>query len=124
MPVPKPEEVEELLAKLKDARSKVAELESRWESFFTRPEASVVFVPMLNLKPRIIQLLESRPDFSFDTATVAKALDANVNSVGPYLSDLTGEGKIERRDRGLYGALRPDAPNYANQVITDDDIPF
>jgi hypothetical protein len=120
MPVPKPEEVEELLMELKDARSRVTELESRWESFFTHPEGNVIMVPVLNLKPRIIQLLESRPDFSFDTANVAKALDANINSVGPYLSDLTGEGKIERRGRGLYGALRINAETG----ITDDDIPF
>ena len=119
MPVPQPEEVMELANELTEARNRVAELESRWESFFTRPEGNVIFVPVLNLKPRIIQLLESRPDFAFDTATAAKALGANINSVGPYLSDLTSEGKIERRGRGLYGALRK-----TDTDVTDDDIPF
>ena len=52
--------------------------------------------------------------------TVAKALDANENSVGPYLSELAKEGKIEKRDRGLYGALRP----VYEAGISKDDIPF
>ncbi|MBB5064483.1 type IV toxin-antitoxin system AbiEi family antitoxin domain-containing protein [Granulicella mallensis] len=120
MPVPKPEEVEELLSDLKDAHRKLAELESRWESFFTHPEGNVVFVPVQNLKPRIIEFLEKRPDLGFNLASIATALDANENSVGPYLSDLAKEGKIERRERGLYGALRP----KHSDGITDEDIPF
>jgi len=120
MPIPQPEEVMELAIELKEARSRVAELESRWESFFSRSAENVVFIPVQNLKPRIIQFLEANRDFSYNTAAVAKALEANENSVGPYLSDLTAEGKIERRDRGLYGALRPRLPDG----ITDEDIPF
>lgn len=37
---------------------------------------------------------------------VAASLKAKENSVGPYLSDLVKEGKIERRERGFYGALK------------------
>lgn len=113
MPVPQPEEVMELAADLKEARRKVAELESRWEAFFSQAPAA----PM-NLKPRIIQFLEARPDVAFSTATVSEALEAKENSVGPYLSDLAKEGKIERRGRGLYGAVSVDidaAREYANE---------
>jgi hypothetical protein len=101
----------ELAAELKEARNRVSELESRWESFFTQathaPEEPQVAVIMQFLKPRIISFLESRPDYEFNLGAVASALNAKENSVGPYLSDLAKEGKIERRGRGLYGALRP-----------------
>lgn len=116
MPVPQPEEVMELAAELKDARSRVAELESRWEAFFSQTPAVIQPAPM-NLKPRIIQFLEERPDVSYSTANVAQALDAKENSVGPYLSDLAKEGKIQRRGRGLYGAAQ-------SKPITDDAISF
>jgi hypothetical protein len=120
MPVPQPEEVMELAVELKEARNRLAELESRWESFFSRHGENVVAVPVQNLKPRIIQFLEARPDMSFNLTSVASALGANENSVGPYLSDLAKEEKIERRDRGLYGALRP----KPSDGIKDEDIPF
>ena len=107
MPVPQPDEVMELAFELKKARDKVAELESRWQDFFTH---STVIQTPLNLKPRIVQHLEARPDQEFTMATVAAALGAKENSVGPYLSELAKDGKIERRGRGMYGALRPDNP--------------
>ena len=122
MPVPQPEEVMELANELKDARSRVTELEARWEAFFSQNVTVHVgsSAPVsVYLKPRIVQFLEERPDFSFTTAAVAKALSANENSVGPYLSDLTNEGKIARRGRGLYGALRAKLAG-----LSDDDIPF
>ena len=120
MPVPQPEAVMELANELKEARNRVAELESRWESFFSQNiVVNVAAAPgSLNLKPRIIQFLEERPDHSFNLASVAKALDAKENSVGPYLSVLTNEGKIERRGHGLYGALT------TKSEVSDDDIPF
>lgn len=109
MPVPQPEEVIELAAELKEARSRVAELESRWNAFFM-PSSAQETMPtpaFMYLKPRIIAFLNERPDIAFNVASVSKALNASENSVGPYLSDLAKVGKIERRDRGLYGALRP-----------------
>jgi hypothetical protein len=121
MPVPEPEAVMELASELKEARNRVAELESRWESFFSQNVVVHVATPQLgsmNLKPRIIQFLEERPAQSFNLASVAKALDAKENSVGPYLSVLTNERKIERRGHGLYGALS------AKAEVSDDDIPF
>ncbi len=108
MPVPQPEEVMELATELRQARSRVAELEARWESFFTQGEANIVLVPVQNLKPRIIQFLEKRPDMAYTMTAVSAALGAKENSVGPYLSELAKEGKIERRGRGLYGAITPD----------------
>lgn len=107
MPVPQPEEVMDLAAELKEARSRVAELEARWASFFSQGlSAGLVSAPTQHLKPRIIAFLAERPDLSFNMASIATALDAKENSVGPYLSDLAQDGKIERRGRGLYGALQ------------------
>ncbi len=111
MPVPQPEEVMELASELKEARSRVAELESRWKSFFNQPSVqkpetdgpSVIQF----LRPRIIEFLETRPDRAFAMAHIASSLNAKENSVGPYLSDLVKEGKIARRGRGLYGSLHP-----------------
>ncbi len=114
MPVPQPEEVLELASALKDAREHVAKLETRWIAFFNLappPAPPPPPAPVQNLKPRIVQFLEERPDVAYNMATVAKALDANENSVGPYLSELAKEGKIEKRERGLYGAKRPAADN-------------
>ena len=46
---------------------------------------------------------------SYTMADVSKALNANENSVGPYLSELAKDGKISKRGRGLYGAnVEPD----------------
>jgi hypothetical protein len=125
MPVPEPEEVMELAAELKEARSRVIHLESRWASFFspssptTQSPATEIRVPgVVYLKPRIVAFLESRPDVAYTTATVAKALDAKENSVGPYLSDLAVAGKVERRGRGLYGALRPSASNPEHELTS------
>ena len=118
MPVPQPEEVMELASELRAARSRVADLESRWKSFFSNNaamDATIAAVSAMHLKPRIIKFLEDRPDLGFNMASVAKALDAKENSVGPYLSDLVKDEKIERRGRGMYGALRPPA---------DDGDPF
>ena len=111
MPVPQPEEVMELAEELKAARSRVAELESRWEAFFQQTSsvapARNAASPVQFLKPRIIELLESRPDMAFTMTAVANELNAKENSVGPYLSELAKERKIERRGRGFYGALTP-----------------
>lgn len=109
MPLPQPEEVMELARELKEARNRVSELESRWEKFFIRTDGTQESSPapvVTYLKPRIIAFLNEHPELSYNVASVAKALSASENSVGPYLSDLTRDGKIERRDRGLYGALR------------------
>ena len=106
MPVPQPDEVMELAAELKQARSRVADLESRWASFFSQGEPNIILVPVQNLQPRIVQFLEDKPEMSYTMADVSKALTANENSVGPYLSELAKDGKIEKRGRGLYGALR------------------
>ncbi len=56
------------------------------------------------LKPRIVQFLEELPELHFSLPSIAKALGANPNSLGPYLSELVQSGKVERRGRGLYGA--------------------
>lgn len=106
MPVPQPDEVMELAAELKQARSRVADLEARWASFFLHGEPNIVMVPVQNLKPRIVQFLKDKPEMAYTMADVSKALNANENSVGPYLSELAKDGKIEKRGRGLYGALR------------------
>jgi hypothetical protein len=123
MPLPQPDDVIELATELKEARLRLATLEERWESFFNTG-IIVAPAPKLGLKPRIIQFLEERPDVSFNMATVARALDANENSVGPYLSELANDGKIEKRERGLYGAFRAKTPDHGGREITDDDIPF
>lgn len=106
MPVPQPDEVMELAAELKEARSRVADLEARWASFFLQGEPNIIMVPVQNLKPRIVQFLGDKPEMAYTMADVSKALNANENSVGPYLSELAKDGKIEKRGRGLYGALR------------------
>ena len=103
MPVPQPDEVMELAVQLKQARNRVIELESRWESFFAQSPAAVQ-PAAISLRQRIVQFLEARPDISYSTASVAQALNAKENSVGPYLSDMAKEGTIERRGRGLYGS--------------------
>ena len=114
MPVPEPEEVMELANELKEARSRVAVLESRWASFFSQAAATtatMVASSPVYLKPRIVKFLEDRPNLAFNMETVARALNANENSVGPYLSDLVKEGKIERRSRGFYAAKAGPDPN-------------
>lgn len=124
MPVPQPDEVLELASELKETRERLAALEERWVSFFTADENAPVPAPKLHLKPRIIQFLNEQPDQSFNMLTVARALNANENSVGPYLSELVNDGKIAKRDRGLYGALKLPVRDYGEAGITDDDIPF
>ena len=105
MPLPQPEEVIELAQELRDARNRVAELEARWNAFFSQAQP-VPVVTVQFLKPRIIKYLESNPKNSYTLAQVSVALSAKENSVGPYLAELVKDGKIERRGRGLYGALR------------------
>lgn len=117
MPVPDPEEVMELASELKQARSRIADLESRWAAFFAQREPNIVLVPVQNLKPRIVRFLEDKPEMAYTMADVSKALNANENSVGPYLSELAKDGKIEKRGRGLYGALRShqEATNWVGE---------
>jgi len=106
MPVPQPDEVLELAQELKEARSRVEHLEAQWNAFFSQAtnHASST-VPVLFLKPRIVQYLEDNPKNSYTLAQVSAALAAKENSVGPYLAELAKTGQIEKRGRGLYGAL-------------------
>lgn len=110
MPLPQPEEVIELANELKEARSRVADLEARWNEFFTQQSAALpAVVTMQFLKPRIIQYLEMNPRNSYTVSQVSEGLSAKENSVGPYLAELVKTGQIERRGRGLYGALSEDS---------------
>lgn len=118
MPVPQPDEVIELANELKEARSRVAELEARWNEFFTHQAARApVEVAVQFLKPRIIQYLEANPKNSYSVSQVSESLSAKENSVGPYLAELVKAGLVERRGRGLYGALTKDAED-------DGDLAF
>lgn len=100
------EGVIELAAELKQARTIVAEIEARWEALFTQGISNSILVLPRTLKPRIVQFLEEKPDMSYSMPEIANKLNAKGNSVGPYLSGLVMDGKIERRGRGLYGAVR------------------
>lgn len=120
MPLPQPEEVFEIARELLATRQRLSQLEDRYAALFANPERASQPAPAMNLKARIIQFLAERPDLSYNMTTIATALGANENSVGPYLSELAREGKIEKRDRGLYGALR----EPESEEIADDDIPF
>jgi hypothetical protein len=103
--IPDPDEVLTVAADLKNARQYVAMLEAKWASFFTATTQNSFALELPSLKIRIVDLLNSNPTESYSTGTVSSILQAKPNSVGPYLSDLVGEGKIERRNRGMYGAL-------------------
>jgi hypothetical protein len=103
--IPDPEEVMDLAAKICDARNALRELETRWSALFALSKCSNT-MDEIPLKPRIIQLLEKQSDDAYSASSISKMLGAKRNSVGPYLSLLANGGKIERRDRGIYGARR------------------
>jgi hypothetical protein len=103
--IPDPEVVLEVAAQLREARERVASLEAKWAAFFTPTTQNSFPLELPPLKTRIVELLESDPTGAYSVATVTARLQANANSVGPYLSDLVGDGRIERRARGMYGAL-------------------
>lgn len=102
--IPDPEEVLEVARQLKETRELVRQLEARWASFFSASQQSTLTLEVAPLKTRIVNLLSSRATDAFTIATISNLLEANPNSVGPYLSDLAAEGRIERRGRGMYGA--------------------
>jgi len=104
MRIPTPEEVLSLAQDLREARDTLSHLEAMWAALFLPEEHLGPKAP--KLKPRIIELLELHPDDNYTVASVSLRLKANEHSIGPYLSTLASEGKIERRGRGLYGALR------------------
>ncbi len=115
--IPEPEDVLQLAQELKDAREQVRILEERWSALFRgiANGASSSFtgfaIEQMTLKEKIMRFLGEHSDETFSASQVAIRLNANLNSVGPYLSDLAGEHKIERRGRGLYGANREPDPD-------------
>ena len=61
--------------------------------------------PRGSLSLRVIQLLESDPKQALSVPEVAKRLDVtSVRSLGKTVLRLAAQKKIQRRERGLYGA--------------------
>lgn len=105
MRIPDPEEVLSLAQDIKETKAKLKELEQRWVGLFSVANEIVAVSESPSLQLRIVQLLDSRPNDVFTVSRVAGELNANENSVGPYLSRLVSETKIAKRGRGLYGSL-------------------
>ena len=121
--IPEPEEILSLAQELKDARKRVADLQTRWNLYFAPEEPILAGLPQDTAQPtlqgRIIALLESKPDDTFTTASVTMLLDANPNSVGPLLSRAVADGKIARRGHGEYGALTAEENGKGNKALED-----
>ncbi len=105
--VPTPNEVLALAAKIKDAETALAQLQQQWNELFNprseRRHALKETVP--TLMDRVLALLSSNENTTYSAFDIAARLEANRNSIGPLLSRLVSDGKIEKRGHGTYGAV-------------------
>jgi hypothetical protein len=120
--VPTPDEVLDLAHRIKDAKIRVQQLEEEWNELFT-PRATRNHATRLDgatLADRVLKLLHHDPNTTYSAFEIAANLNANRNSVGPMLSRLVTESKIEKRGHATYGALRKTPELFIGQEESPD----
>jgi hypothetical protein len=124
--VPSPEQVLALAYKIRDAKAALLQLEEQWnELFIPKSErAQTVRSDGSTLMNRVLEFLGKDETGTFSAFDIAANIRANRNSVGPMLSRLVAEGKIEKRGHGTYGAIRKvSGTDVAGFTIRQEESP-
>ena len=107
------EQIIDLVTQIAAAREHLHRLETELDQLLPRDGRAArkpgkgKRAPRGSLSLRVIQLLESDPKQAFTVPDVAKRLDvSSVRSLGKTVLRLAAQKKIQRRERGLYGARR------------------
>ena len=112
IPIPDPEDVVLLAEQLKHARKELELLEQEWRELFMQPMTARARGPASvgTLVSRIVETLNTHPSEPYTPTKMSEELGAKINSVGPLMSRLAVEGKIERSGHGTYSAKKIETP--------------
>ena len=116
-----PREVKKMAEALIEAETQYLKLSAQWVALFSA-SGDEEDAARGTLAERIVNLLSGRFDETFTTPQVVATLNANPNSVGPILSRLVAERKIEKVGHGEYRAKRtaPEGSTSSFNQLVDD----
>lgn len=108
-----PEKVIRIATKLKAAREQVAALETQLRLVVLEQGENGASAPrrrrqagLSEVATKVVKLFEENPQKDFSAEHVWNALGMEETYARPLLSRLAKGGSIEKRGRGLYGAVR------------------
>jgi hypothetical protein len=99
-----PDKIIEVATRLKAAKEDVTRLEGELRRLVV-PQTVVSLTAGISIPTRVIGMMNAEPSRDFGAEDVWKKLQIKESYARPLLSRLVADNKIEKRGRGMYGAL-------------------